>query len=223
MLSQKTTSWKGLALALATLCCAHPTLLSDPDVVVLRPNEFVALRGAISEQTAREFTHRVVRPPVPKYVYIDSPGGDVDHGIAILRALPTNVTCVAARAISMAFVILQQCAHRVVLPTSELMQHQMHFAGEGVTGDLARVRAYVSYVDRQNRWLLEMQARRIGVSREWFDNRTRDEWWLFGAEAVREGCADRVVSHVRCDGKHAHAVLAVRVLPSCPLALLGDA
>jgi hypothetical protein len=36
------------------------------------------------------------------------------------------------------------------------------------------------------------------VSTEWFENRTRDEWWLFGSEAVENGCADIAAFTVSC-------------------------
>ena len=177
-----------LLLLLLALARAQP--------IVLRAENHAVLRGEITDGSARQFIRALLaRPTPPAYVYIDSVGGDVDRGLAILRALPENVTCVAVRALSMAFAIFQHCASRVVLPTSVLMQHQIHLA---LGGDLARVRSYVGHVQRQNAWLLAAQAARLNVSAEWLDNRTRDDWWMFGDEAVRNRCADRIINRVVC-------------------------
>lgn len=91
-----------------------------------------------------------------------------------------------------------QAAYRAALQ-SELMQHQIHFAGGGLTGDFARMESYLGFTARQNELLQQEQADRIGVSREWFDNRTRDEWWVYGADAVRQNCADHIVHRISCD------------------------
>jgi ATP-dependent protease ClpP protease subunit len=137
---------------------------------------------------------------MPQYIYIDSPGGLVDGGIEIVSLIRTvpNATCIAARAYSMAFAIFQHCARRIILETGSLMQHQIHFSGQGMSGDLWRVQEELRFVKSQYTWLLASQASRIGVSTEWFENRTRDEWWLFGSEAVENGCADIAAFTVSC-------------------------
>ena len=50
---------------------------------------------------------------------------------------------------------------------------------------------------RVERSLEQSQARRLGVSAAWFHNRTLNEWWITGQDAIRHRCADALV-HVEC-------------------------
>jgi ATP-dependent protease ClpP protease subunit len=172
--------------------------------IVLNKTNHVHLVGHI-DQTAVRSLHRqlaALAPKRPHYLYISSPGGSVDDGlhlIRMVRAIP-NLTCIVEEAYSMAFAILQSCHTRVILDTGSIMQHQIHvpFGGGGLTGDLSRMHAYLRFTLAQSRWLNALQATRVGVSPTWFENRTRDEWWLFGAEAVEQRCVDAVVTYVAC-------------------------
>ncbi len=172
-----------------------------PPSIELNKTNHISLLGPIDVFSA-QLVHAQLHAlqSMPQYIYIDSPGGLVDVGIEIVSIIRTvqNATCIASRAYSMAFAVFQQCAHRIILETGSLMQHQIHFSGAGLTGDLSRVHEELRFVRRQYTWMLASQASRIGVSPEWFENRTRDEWWLFGSEAVDSGCADVAAYAVSC-------------------------
>lgn len=182
--------------------------------IVLTTTNHIALRGTVNKHMADTFARQMLaRTVLPRYIFIDSPGGSVDDGLAMLRVMDTiasaNVSCIAIQAMSMAFALFQRCADRIVLPTSSLMQHKMYISsdedGRGLTGTLSEIRDYVEHLQVQEALLLEMQSQRIGVSAEWFANRTHSEWWLVGQAAVDSGCADRMASFVTCSAALVHA------------------
>lgn len=183
------------------ICVLLAGMISAQRHIQLNETNHISLVGPIDADTPFVVHSQLhVMASYPQYMLIDSPGGIVSSGLDVLtiaRSIP-NLTCVALRAYSMAFAILQSCAHRAVLDTGSLMQHQIHFGGFGLTGDLRRINEMAGFVQRQSSWIASLQARRIGVSRAWFENRTRDEWWLHGHEAVEHRCADETVSYISC-------------------------
>lgn len=216
------------AAAAAATAASIKLIIHD---VELTPTNHVALVGPIAERSADEFSRKLFmlqhntsasslrllnRHHSPFYVYIDSPGGSIDAGMSIINALPPDATCVVYRAYSMAFAIMQHCAKRVVVPHSGLMQHQAHFTSNpGLSGDITRLREYVEFTARQVRALVEIQAARIGVDADWFENRTRDEWWMTASDAIDSNCADYMTNRVTCSPE-----LLLDNIEACPLLLL---
>lgn len=77
-------------------------------------------------------------------LFIDSPGGDADMGLAIadkIKALQeggVKFTCVALRAYSAAFMIWSECMDRLVLAYGKVMFHYPYLVVSGkITRDVA--------------------------------------------------------------------------------------
>jgi len=155
--------------------------------VVLNTMNNVVIRGSITEKTADAFLYDFFLK-APKYVFITSNGGSVSAGSRIVSQILTrNVTCIAERAYSMAFVILQACSTRWVTPSGSLMQHQMSL---GVKGNLMNMNNYMVMVNAVERYMNEMQAKRLGMSVEAFVSRIATDWWLFGNDITDNNAAD---------------------------------
>lgn len=124
------------------------------------------------------------------YLVIDSPGGSIIAGLELAKYLQNtdkNIVCVAKTAISMAFVILQACNERVVMNDSVLMQHVASYSLEGdEPNNYSRAKFIRSIVTEME----ATQAARIGLSLKSFKSKTRDDWWLYGQEAVDANAAD---------------------------------
>lgn len=78
-------------------------------------------------------------------LFIDSPGGDADMGLAIadkIRLLQdggVKFTCVALRAYSAAFMIWAECDNRLALAYGKVMFHYPYLVVQGkVTADVAK-------------------------------------------------------------------------------------
>jgi hypothetical protein len=128
------------------------------------------------------------------YLYITSPGGSITAGMELANIIKNsgkNIKCVAGFAASMAFALLQACNERYVLEHSIIMQHVPHYS---LGGDAPNNWSMVQFLTRMIRKLDEDQAKRLGMTVDAFRAKTRDDWWLFGAEAVEAKAADGVVT-----------------------------
>lgn len=188
-----------LFLSASTAAVAAP---SSESVLLLDQGNFVRLSGEVSEKNSSEFISDILLKQGEKSItiYIDSPGGSVFAGARIVqtvrdmkRARPSlKIRCFANMAASMAFVVLQAvCDERLVGEISTLMQHQSTF---GVSGRDGEVQSRIGMISSFTAWMDSIQAERLGITIPELRSRTRDEWWLVGAQAVRAKAADRLAS-----------------------------
>lgn len=165
--------------------------VSQPDTTVLNSRNTVVLRGVVTDNSISKVIRQINESTEPElYLFLSSPGGSIMAGnqlVYLLQTTDKKITCVANIAASMAFVILQACERRVVLPHATVMQHVASYGLRGeAPNNLSRVRFLHRMIDEMDRW----QARRIGMSLREFKARTRSDWWLFGRESIRANVAD---------------------------------
>lgn len=174
---------------------------SEHDNIELDEKNNIVIRGRIDEKLADEFLYSLIRNS-PKYVYINSPGGSILAGNRIItHMMQRNITCIAERAYSMAFVILQACGQRYITPMSTVMQHQ---ASLGIRGELYQITNYLNMIHAIESKLNRMQAERIGLTEEEFRHRITTEWWLFDDDILKQNVADKVV-YVTCSKELLHS------------------
>lgn len=178
-----------------------------PDTIVLTPTNHLAVVGTIDAASASAFVHAFQRHHASvRYVYIDSYGGSVAAGKRMVVELKArNVTCVVETAYSMAFVLVQACAHRLVRVSGSMMQHQISIAN--LQGELGKVLSQVRDVERRGRWLDRMQADRLNLTEQAFVARVANEWWLDAESALTHRCADAIAPFVAC-----HATLLAQTV-----------
>lgn len=168
--------------------------------IKLNTTNTITLKGVINSKNTNRFLHDFnLRENKNKlYLYIDSPGGSVEDGYKIITELMKyNITCIADKAYSMAFAILQSCSKRYILPYGKLMQHQISL---GLMNELGKIESYLKFINEMETELLKLQSNKIGISSDELKNRTNNEWWLFGNNALKENCADKIVN-VECTKK----------------------
>lgn len=140
-------------------------------------------------------------------VRVNSPGGDVYEGLAIMNALRAHSATVTAvvegLAASAASFIAVGGADRVVMrPTAELMIHDaMSFVG----GNAAEMGRVVTDLERISNNLASVYATRGGGDPAEWRERMRAETWFSADEAVAAGLADAVE-----DGRPVAALAASR-------------
>ena len=137
-----------------TLFLLSPLVYSKQ--IVLDKNNTLLIRGEINEKQATQFVFDLNKFPKKKdvYVYLDTNGGSVDAGNKIVNEIQKyNLSCIAQKAISMGFVILQSCDKRYVTPLATLMQHQMSY---GIVNEKAKVESYVEFIKQIGDELAEM-------------------------------------------------------------------
>ena len=74
------------------------------------------------------------------------------------------------------------------------MQHQMTY---GIMNEKEKVDSYTSFITQIADVLLEMQSNRIKIDKQTLKERTYNDWWLFGVNAIKENCADKL-AYVKC-------------------------
>lgn len=168
--------------------------------IMLNSTNVLTIRGTIDDAVANSFVYELNKDidRGSKYVYLDTNGGSVSAGSRIVDEIQKyNLDCIAHRAYSMGFVILQACNKRYVTAYSSVMQHQISY---GVANEKAKVESYVNFIDQIGEKLDKMQAKKIGLEYETFKKKTYNDWWLSGDNIIFENVADQVVN-VKCSKK----------------------
>jgi len=161
-------------------------------------NNFVLVKNTIDEDVANRFIYELNKLPSKENViiYLDTNGGSVEYGNKMLAEIQKyNMSCVAERAYSMGFVLLQGCNKRYITPYGRIMQHQISY---GIKNEKGKIDSYANFIDQVEDDLSNMQASKINISVDNFRLKTMNDWWLFGQNAVKTNCVDNIVN-VYCD------------------------
>lgn len=170
------------------------------NIILLNTSNFLSIKNTINTNTANDFIYNLnlIDNKNDIYIYIDSPGGSVEDGFKIMNEIiKYNITCIADRAYSMAFAILQSCHTRYLLNFGKLMQHQISF---GIFNEKEKIQSYLNFVNQMESELLFIQSQKIGISSEELKNKTLNEWWIFGNNALTENCVDDIIN-IQCTTK----------------------
>ena len=166
--------------------------------IYLNSSNVITIKDAIDDETATSFLHKLNMLNNKKdiYVYLDTPGGSVESGNKILMEIQKyNLSCIADRAYSMGFVILQGCQNRYITNYGRLMQHQISYA---IKNEKGKIDSYSKFIDQVENELVILQADRIQIPHDEFRLKTMNEWWMVGKYAIDNNCADKIVD-VFCD------------------------
>lgn len=166
----------------------------------LNTTNVIVVKDTIDEDVASKFIYQLnsLQDKTNVYVYLDTPGGSVDSGNKMLMEIQKyNMSCIADKAYSMGFVLLQGCKKRYIRQYGIIMQHQMSYA---VQGEKGKIDSYNGLIDQIEDELVTMQADKIGMDKNEFRLKTMNEWWTFGKYAKEQNCVDEIID-VYCDDK----------------------
>lgn len=178
------------------------TAVAAPVTIYLRPDNTVTLRGPIDGQSSMDAVLKVfelsaartdVRAPI--YLVLDTPGGSIDAGNALIEALQVvpNLHTVSIFAASMGSAIVEALpGKRYALSSATLMFHRAagqfrgYFEIGEVESELAAAKEIVLHMEQRN-------SKRIGISIKDYKDKVRSEWWLDGQSAVKANVVDSIV------------------------------
>jgi len=129
-------------------------------------------------------------------LYINSPGGSVDAGLAILDTMnyiqPEVSTICVGLAASMGAVLLAagEKGKRVALPNSRILIHQVL---GGVEGQASDIKIHAEEILRTKETLNKILAERTGQTYEKIDHDTDRDYIMSANQAVEYGLIDRVI------------------------------
>lgn len=151
----------------------------------------VLLRDEVNgDSISKVLGQLMTNPHNELYLFISSPGGSIFDGLHLVTYLQhttKKITCVTNMAASMAFIIFEACPRRLVTDDAVLMQH---VASYGVKGQAPNNVSMVNFLQRMIKKVDLMQSKRLGMTYDQFKAKTRDDWWLFGGEAIEAKAAD---------------------------------
>lgn len=132
-------------------------------------------------------------------MYINSPGGQVDAGLAIYDTMqhvkPAVSTICVGMAASMGAVLLAGGAKgkRYALPHSRVMIHQPAIHGRGVTGTATDIEIFTREISKNKQTLAEILAQHSGQSVERILKDIDRDYWMSAEEATQYGLVDQVL------------------------------
>jgi len=166
----------------------------------LLKERIVFLTGAIDDDVANIVIAQLLflqseDPKKDIYLYINSPGGSVTAGLAIIDTMnhikPNVSTLCVGMAASMGAHILAagQMGKRFALPNSEILIHQPLGGAEGQTSDIAiRAEWYVRLKSR----LAKMMATNTGQSLQKIEKDMDRDFFMTAEEAKKYGIIDEI-------------------------------
>jgi len=134
-------------------------------------------------------------PKKDVYLYVNSPGGSVSAGLAILDTMnyvkPDIATVCVGIAASAAAVILSagKKGKRYTLPNSEIMIHQVMGGVEGQASDIAIA---AKHILRTKENLNKILAKNTGKSFEVVEKDAERDYWMGADEAKKYGIIDEI-------------------------------
>ena len=129
-------------------------------------------------------------------MYINSPGGEVTSGLAlydVMQAIsaPIRTVCVGTAA-SMASILFACGKKREMLPHAAVMIHDPLIRG-GVGGSALKLQAISEDLMRTRTLIAEILAKHTGHTVEEIYEKTANDTFFYGEEAVEYGLADNII------------------------------
>src|SRR5579864_9258960 len=167
---------------------------------LLLRNRIIFLGTPVTDEVANTIVAQLLflqqdDPDRDIHLYINSPGGDADAGLAIydtmhLVAPDVSTTCVGMAA-SAAAVILGggKKGKRLSLPNSRMLIHQ---ASAGVQGTAADIEVHAREILRLNARIKELLSADTGQSVERIEHDINRDYWMSAQEARDYGVIDLI-------------------------------
>lgn len=205
-------------MALVPLTSSSKDKKSSPKRIVLTSDNTIVLNDVIeggsvakviskAKELDKESGLKKLLPSSkdPIYVFLRTPGGEIQTGLEMLEALQglkRPVDTVTMFAASMGFQTAQQLGKRYIVQNGVLMSHRARGGFEGEFGGQkpSQIDSRKGFWEQRIQEMDERTVERTG-GKQTMDSYTRaynDELWLTGRQAVEQGYADEVVQ-VSCD------------------------
>ena len=162
----------------------------------------IILTGEVKKELADEIARQLLildseDDKAPIYMYIDSPGGDVDAGFAIydiIRFVKAPVYLIGMGLIASAATLILLSVpkeRRVGLPNSRYLIHQPLGGMRGVATD---IEIYAKDMEKIRAKINKIIAEGTGTPLEQVTKDTDRDYWLDADEAVKYGLISSIIS-----------------------------
>ena len=134
------------------------------------------------------------------YFYINSPGGSITDGMAIVDTMnyikcPVETVCVGLAA-SMGAVLLTagEKGKRFAMPNSEIMIHQPLIGGGGLQGQATEIKIHAHHLVRTREKLNKFLSERTGKPLDVIEKDTERDNYMTAEEALEYGLIDGIMT-----------------------------
>ena len=134
------------------------------------------------------------------YFYINSPGGSITEGMAIVDTMnyikcPVETVCVGLAA-SMGAVLLTagEKGKRFAMPNSEIMIHQPLIGGGGLQGQATEIKIHADHLVRTREKLNKFLSERTGKPLDVIEKDTERDNYMTAEEALEYGLIDGIMT-----------------------------
>lgn len=134
------------------------------------------------------------------YFYINSPGGSITDGMAIVDTMnyikcPVETVCVGLAA-SMGAVLLTagEKGKRFAMPNSEIMIHQPLIGGGGLQGQATEIKIHADHLVRTREKLNKFLSERTGNPLDVIEKDTERDNYMTAEEALEYGLIDGIMT-----------------------------
>lgn len=132
-------------------------------------------------------------------LYINSPGGSITDGMAIVDTInyikcPVSTICVGMAA-SMGAVLLASGAKgkRYATPNAEILIHQPLIGGGGLSGQTTEIKIHADHMVRTREKLNKLLSERTGQSLETIEKDTERDNYMTAEQALEYGLIDAIL------------------------------
>ncbi|MGP1457718.1 MAG: ATP-dependent Clp protease proteolytic subunit [Treponema sp.] len=179
---------------------------ADPLMEKFLKTRQIILSGEVNKELADKIVRQLLLLEADDeqktiYMYIDSPGGDVDAGFAIfdmIRFIKAPVVLIGMGLIASAAALILlavDAQHRVGLANSRYLIHQPSSGMRGVATD---IEIHAKEIEKTRAAIDKIIAEQTGKTPEQVAQDTERDYWLSAEEAVAYGLISRIV-RVRAD------------------------
>ncbi|MDD7013638.1 MAG: ATP-dependent Clp protease proteolytic subunit [Treponema sp.] len=160
----------------------------------------IIMSGEVTEELAEKIVKQLLILEAagnePIYLYLDSPGGDVDAGFAIfdtIRFINAPVYTIGLGLVASAAALILLAApkeRRLAFTHSHLLIHQPSSGMKGVATD---IEIHAAEIAKTKAKINEIIAQETGTSVEQVTKDTDRDYWLNAEEAVEYGLVSKII------------------------------
>ena len=133
------------------------------------------------------------------FFYINSPGGSITDGMAIVDTMnyikcPVSTMCVGLAA-SMGAVLLAcgEKGKRFATPNSEILIHQPLIGGGGLAGQTTEIKIHADHMVKTREKLNKLLSEKTGQTLEQIEKDTERDHYMTAEEALKYGLIDSIL------------------------------